>query len=266
MRPSKRHSEILRILHDNGTTTISDLADRLSVSLETIRRDVKPLAVEGLIIKMHGAVALPERQSEAPFERRMREHSEAKRAIARRVAGLVADGDSLMMDTGTTTSFVARALTVKHDLTVVTNSADIARILSGVSSNRVYMAGGEIRGDNGAAFGTPALDFVRRFSVRHSIITIGAIDPISGPMDFDFEEAEFAAEVLKRGENRVIVTDAMKFNRSALVRVCDFDDIDAIISEAMPPPELARVLDAHGVPVLLADDLEETAPPQLPAR
>ncbi|ODN70530.1 DeoR/GlpR family DNA-binding transcription regulator [Methylobrevis pamukkalensis] len=255
MRPSKRHSEILRILHETGTATVADLAERLAVSLETIRRDVKPLALEGLIVKMHGAVSLPERPGEVPFERRMRDHAEAKRAIARRLADLVADGDTLMLDTGTTTSFVARALLAKHDLTVITNSSDIARTLATVNGNRVYMAGGELRADNGAAFGTAAVEFVRRFSVRHAIITIAAIDSEAGAMDFDYEEAEFAREVLKRGENRIIVTDSSKFGRTALVRVCGLDEIDAVVTEAPPAPDLAAVFKDNGVSVLLAAPL-----------
>ena len=83
MNHSKRHGEILRLLKEEGTVTIASLADRLGVSLETIRRDVKPLTLDGAILKMHGAVGLPNMTGEAPFEKRLRENAEAKRAIAR---------------------------------------------------------------------------------------------------------------------------------------------------------------------------------------
>eukprot|EP01133_Synstelium_polycarpum_P026964 gene26964-32468_t len=121
---SKRRGEIARVLQDEGTISIADLAQRLGVSLETIRRDVKPLTDEGVIVRTHGAVGLPQHLGEAPFERRMRENASAKRAIAR----------------------------------------------------HVFMAGGELRSDNGAAFGAFAIDFVSRFNVAHAIISIGAID------------------------------------------------------------------------------------------
>ncbi|TIX39262.1 MAG: DeoR/GlpR transcriptional regulator, partial [Mesorhizobium sp.] len=101
---SKRHGEILRLLNEEGTITIASLADRLGVSLETVRRDVKPLTNDGSILKMHGAVSLPAMAGEAPFERRMRENADAKRAIARMVAATIRDGESVMLDTGTTTS------------------------------------------------------------------------------------------------------------------------------------------------------------------
>ena len=110
MAHSKRHGEILRLLQEEGTVTIASLADRLGVSLETVRRDVKPLTSDGSVLKMHGAIGLPSMIGEAPFERHMRENADAKRVIARMVAATIRDGESIMLDTGTTTSFLARTV------------------------------------------------------------------------------------------------------------------------------------------------------------
>ena len=173
---SKRHAEILRLLGEEGTITIADLASKLEVSLETVRRDVKPLTRDGAVLKMHGAIGLPSFAGEAPFEKRMRENADAKRAIARNVAATIRDGESVMLDTGTTTSFLARELLGHRRLTVVTNSSDIARTLATVNGNKVYMAGGELRSDSGAAFGVSAIEFIGRFSVTHAVISTGAID------------------------------------------------------------------------------------------
>ena len=252
MRHSKRHADILRILREEGTCSVTELARRLGVSDETIRRDVKPLTASGQILKMHGAVSLPYQLGEAPFERRLRENAEAKKAIAAHLAGQIADGDSIMLDTGTTTSLLARALLRKRHLTVVTNSSDIARTLATVNGNTVYMAGGELRGDNGAAFGVSAIEFIRGFKVRHAIISIGAVDGRVGPMDFHLAEAEFARTVLQCGDRRMVITDSSKFNRSALVRVCSFNDFDTLVSEAEPPAEIAERLRGDGAVFELA--------------
>ncbi len=193
MGQTVRTTAILDALAAAGTLSVSDLADRLAVSAETIRRDLKHLVDVGSVVKTHGRAALAARHGEAPFDRRMRENADAKQAIATLVAGLVEDGDSVMLDTGTTTSFVARALLARRGLTIVTNSSDIARTLSVVNENTVYMAGGRLRGDNGAAFGAAAIEFVRRFRVRHAIISIGAIDAEAGVTDYDYEEASSAA-------------------------------------------------------------------------
>jgi DeoR family transcriptional regulator, glycerol-3-phosphate regulon repressor len=248
---SKRHGDILRLLQDEGTITINALAEKLGVSLETIRRDVKPLANDGSIIKMHGAVSLPTLAGEAPFERRMRENAEGKRAIARRLAATIQDGDSVMLDTGTTTSFLARELTGHRRLTVITNSSDIARTLATVNGNKVYMAGGELRSDSGAAFGVSAIEFISRFTVAHAVISIGALDADIGVMDYDLDEAEFARAVLRRGGRTIVVTDHSKFGRHGLVKVCDFVDFRELYTDGAPPRDIAAALTEAGVQTIV---------------
>lgn len=251
MRASKRHAEILKMLEVDGSLAIADIAARLDVSLETVRRDIRPLAEDGAIVRMHGSVALPSQLGEAPFEKRMRENSAAKKAIAKRLSSTIADGDSIMLDTGTTTSFLARDLLGHRRLTVITNSSDIARTLATVNGNRVYMAGGELRSDNGAAFGVPALEFVNRFSVTHAVISAGAIDD-AGVMDFDLDEAEFARAVLACGQRRIAVSDASKFSRKGLVRVCAFSELTELVTDATPPFGIAEAIGQSGIALTIA--------------
>ena len=253
MNHSKRHSDILRLLQQEGTVLISDLARKLDVSLETVRRDIKPLTAAGAVVKIHGAVALPSDIGEAPFEKRMRENSEAKKAIAVAVAATIRDGDSVMLDTGTTTSYLARELLGHRRLTVVTNSSDIARTLSTVNGNRVYMAGGELRSDNGAAFGVSAIEFISHFSVGHAVITTGAVDAGVGIMDYDLEEAEFARAVVARGKRAIVVTDHSKFGRQGLVRVCAFDALTDLFTDTAPPRDISAALKKASVAVTLAE-------------
>lgn len=252
MNHSKRHAEILRLLQEEGTITIASLADRLGVSLETVRRDVKPLTGNGTVLKMHGAIGLPAMVGEAPFERRMRENADGKRAIARMVAATIGDGESVMLDTGTTTSFLARELLGHRRLTVVTNSSDIARTLATVNGNKVYMAGGELRSDSGGAFGVSAIEFVSRFSVNHSIISIGAVDAEVGLMDYDLEEAEFARMVIARGTRSVVVTDHTKFGRQGLVQVSSLAGFSELATDRTPPRSISAALDQGGVKLSIA--------------
>ena len=242
---SRRHAAILKILEACGTASIASLAAQLGVSHETVRRDVKPLTETGAVLRIHGAVGLAGQLGEAPFARRMRENAGAKQAIARALAATIHDGDAVMFDTGTTTSYVARELLGHRRLMVVTNSSDIARTLATVNGNRVYMAGGELRRDSGAAFGKSALDFIARFSVTHAVISAGAVDA-AGVSDFELEEAEFARLVLSRGERRVVVTDHAKFARRGLVSVCDFTGLDELMTDAPPPAAIAAAADLAG--------------------
>lgn len=254
VKPSKRHGEILELVRRQGTCEIAELARHFGVSLETIRRDVKPLTRSGRLLRMHGAVSLPDRLGEAPFERRMRENARAKQAIASAFARRVTDGDSLILDTGTTTSYLARALLERSNLTIVTNSSDIARTLATVNANRVYMAGGELRGDNGAAFGASAIEFISRFRVRYTVLSIGGIDAQGGFMDFELAERELASMALRCGEKSVVISDRSKFGRSGLVKVADFEDVDLLVTDASPPPDLASALEAGEVEIEVAGD------------
>lgn len=248
---TKRHGAILKLLEERGSQSISVLSQELGVSTETMRRDIRALVEAGAAVRVHGAVGLAGQIGEAPFDRRMRENAQAKRAIAKAMAETIGDGDSLMLDTGTTTSFLARELLGHRRLTVVTNSSDIARTLATVNGNRVFMAGGELRGDSGAALGASALAFIRPFSVQHAIVSVGALDD-TGIMDFDLQEAEFARAVLACGERRVVVTDASKFGRRGFIRVTGLDAVDELVTNSPPPDALAAALAEAGVRVSLA--------------
>lgn len=248
---TKRHGAILTLLQARGALSPGALATELGVSAETVRRDVRVLVEAGAAVRAHGAVGLAGQIGEAPFERRMRDNAGAKRAIARAMADRIADGAALMLDTGTTTSFLARELLGHRRLTVVTNSSDIARTLATVNGNRVFMAGGELRGDSGAALGASALAFIGGFAVQHAVISAGAVDE-AGVMDFDLQEAEFARAVLGCGEQAWVVTDATKFARRGLVRVAGWDGIAALVTDAPPPGPVAEALAQAGVSVVLA--------------
>ena len=248
---TRRHGAILKLLEARGALAVGVLSQELGVSTETVRRDIRALVESGAAVRVHGAVGLAGQIGEAPFERRMRENAAAKRAIARAMAERIADGDSLMLDTGTTTSFLARELLGHRRITVVTNSLDIARTLATVNGNRVFMAGGALRGDSGAALGASVLEFIRGFTVQYAIISAGAVDA-GGVMDFDLQEAEFARAVLACGERRVVITDASKFGRRGFIRVAGFAGLDDLVTDQPPPPAIATAMAEAGMAVTLA--------------
>ncbi len=251
MHLSKRQSAILDVVRLHGSFSVRDLAERMSVSDETIRRAVKQLSARGLVRKVHGAVELPDGEGEPPFERRMRVCASAKRAIAARAAKFVADGDSLMLDTGSTTAYVAQALARHANLTVVTNSAEIARTLATRNGNRVFMAGGELRADDAAAFGPAALAFIGQFKVRTAILSIGAIHAEQGLMDYHLCEGEFSRAVMACAERTLVVADHSKFGRSGFVQVCPVEDIDVLITDLPPPAPFSTRLQGAGVEVVV---------------
>lgn len=247
MDQNRRQRAIMNVIRDEEMRRVSDLARRLGVSDETIRRNVKGLVAEGLLTRRHGEVALAEAAVEAPFRRRMRVNAQAKRALAALAALQVRDGESVMIDTGSTTAYVAQALTHRRRLTIVTNSIEIARHFVGRNDNRVYMAGGELRGDLAAAVGQEAAAFIRRFQADVAILSIGGVDPDGCFTDFDLDEARIARAMIESSARRIVVADHSKFLRRAGVTICDPAEIGVLVTDAPPPPEVSVWLDACGV-------------------
>lgn len=250
MRQSPRQRAIVDLVRDEDVTRVVDLAGRLGVSDETIRRNVKALVEHGLLTRSHGAVELAGAAAEPPFRRRMRVNAAAKRALAATVGGLVQDGQTVMIDTGSTTAFIAQALTQRRGLTVITNSLEIARHLLGQNGARVYLAGGELRPDLAAAVGSQAEDFIRRFRADVAILSIGGVDARAGFTDFDLEEARIARAMIESCEQTIVAGDSSKFGRRAPVSVCDASEVKAVVIEAAPAADVDEWLSAHGVAVL----------------
>ncbi len=213
----------------------------LSVSDETVRRHVQPLVNKGLVLRVHGGIVLPDQLQEAPYLRRMDENKKSKQRIADKAASLVQNGESLFLDSGSTTAYVALALINHRNLSVVTNSVEIARTLASRNGNHVYMAGGELRGDDAAAFGKPVIDFIRQFHYKHAVLSIGGISPKSEVFDFHLEEMEVSQAAITQAERVIVVADHTKFSRQALVKVCDFDVVDTLICDQVPPGNIIDV-------------------------
>lgn len=242
----------MKTLDLNGSCAVSELAEELVVSDETIRRDIKAMAIKGLVERVHGGAVLPDLFREADFQKRLNHNAAAKKMIARTVAALVRNGESVMLDTGSTTAYVARALTDHSDLLVVTNCADIARTLASRNRNQVYLAGGEFRADDGAVLGAAAIRFISQFQVRTAILSMAATNPDVGLMDFYLREAEFSQAVMAQARRVIVAADASKFAIQAPVKVCEFAAIDTLVTDRAPPAAASEQLAKAGVSVLFA--------------
>ena len=255
MQLQKRQNEILASVRARGACSIIELANQLNVSDETIRRNIKPLVKKGLVEKVHGGIVLSQKQEpEPPFAKRMHEQVEAKQSISARVAEIIEDGDSIMLDTGSTTAYVARALAAHRNLSVVTNCTEIARTLAREPSNRVHLCGGALRADDWATFGSAAIDFVRQFHANHAILSIGGITAAGGFMDYHLEEAEFSRAVIAQAQHTIVVADHGKFGNPAFIRVCDFDQVETVVVDRPPPASYIDDFDAAGISVIIGSN------------
>ena len=242
--------EVLNAVALRGTISVRELATLLHVSEQTVRRIVRPLVERGAVDKVHGAVVGRSRPGEAPFLARMAVHQREKVAIAGAVAGLVADGDAVALDTGSTTGFVAQALRRHRGLTVVTNSTFIATTLATIPGNRVHMAGTELRNHDGASFDASAFAVVRSMRVRWAILSASALDERRGLMVQEHAEAEMSAAMGEIAERRVFAVDSSKFGTAALVALPPLGPGDVLVTDRRPPAAAFRTLSDADVVVV----------------
>ena len=238
MKQVKRHMAIMKMLQQEKSCGVVDLAVALEVSDETIRRDIKQMAQTGAVEKIHGGVMLPHASLEPPFLRRLEQQRSEKQKIAKLAASLIRDGETLLIDNGSTSCYIAKELNAHRNLTVVTNSTEVARDLCARNNNRVFMAGGEIRADDSAAYGPTAVNFAKQFTTERAILSIGAVHGELGCLDYDLSEAEFKRAVIPQAASIIMVADHTKFNRPGVVKVCGFDVVDMLLTDRLPPQEI----------------------------
>jgi DeoR family glycerol-3-phosphate regulon repressor len=251
MHQSHRHAEIIELLQSNGVCSIAELAERFAVSEETVRRDVRQLESEGRALKVHGGVKLAGQDGEAAYQLRIAENAPLKRRIAQQAARLVDEGMTILIDSGTTSYWLARALVGVKNLTVVTNAIEVARVLGGRHGARLYLGGGELNDDYGSCFGLETQTFMRRFTPDVAFFSIGAIDAKLGLLDFHLPEAELKRSVAPLARKIVLLADSTKYARPGLIHVFDFAEIDTFVTDAAPPAEVTAAL--GDVQLIVAD-------------
>ncbi|MBO1077714.1 DeoR/GlpR family DNA-binding transcription regulator [Roseomonas haemaphysalidis] len=250
MRVSERRDRIVELLVEHRRMTVETLARQLGASQETIRRDLTDLAARDRLHKFHGGAMLPDRMAEDAFALRMAENQSAKQAIGTAAARLFAPGDTLFVDTGSTTLAFATALARRDGLTVITNSVGIAQQMSR-NGNRAFLLGGEHRHEAGENIGPLVLQQLAGFQPDHAVLTVGGITA-SGVHDFDLEEAEIARSMIERSRQVTVLADSSKFDRAALFHLCPLSRLGRLVTDRAPAPPLLAALRGAGVEVILA--------------
>jgi DeoR/GlpR family transcriptional regulator of sugar metabolism len=254
MKLQQRHDAIVSIVGEKGRVTVEELAELLAASRETIRRDLTRLSNQGMLLKFHGGATLPRPDVEGPFQARMAVNARLKRQVAIAAASIFEPGDTLFIDTGTTTLSFAEELAKRNGLTVITNSSAIARTISlGETENRVFLIGGEFHGDNQETVGTLAIDQIRVFRTRHAVLTIGGLDAKAGAMDFNIEEAQVARAMIEQAELVTVLADSSKFDCNALFEVCKLDKINTLVCDQAPTGSLLESLKKMQVNIITTE-------------
>jgi DeoR family transcriptional regulator, glycerol-3-phosphate regulon repressor len=250
---SQRQLDILSLIRNLNNFEVDGLAERFEVTTQTIRRDLNELCRRGLAARIHGGATHPHSVVNFGYEERRRFASHEKQMIGRCVAELIPNNCSVMLNIGTTTEQVARALFSHSDLVVISNTINVINILSGSGSKELILAGGTVRQSDGAIVGEEAVEFISRFKVDYAIIGASAIDEDGAVLDFDSREVSVARAILRNARTRILVSDVQKFDRAAPLRICDMSEIDYFVTDAQPMPGFCTICAAAGTKILTVE-------------
>ncbi len=251
VKKSDRRRQILLELKLRPHVRISELAQRFNVSNETVRRDFEALSDDGLIARAHGGASAPAQGRHPCLDERTGARIEERKRIGQSAAGLIEDGETVMIDSGSTTIEMARALAYQGThCTVITNSIPVAMTL-GHGPAQVLLCPGEYLATESATIGTETLEFLSRFNVDRCMIGSSGL-AAEGPSESVRGFAAVKRLMLTRAAKRHLLIGSEKFGHKGLAQVGNLGDLDSIITDNKPTGDLLSAISKAEVDILVA--------------
>jgi len=253
----ERRSHLLEMVRMRGFASLPDLAGELEVSESTIRRDLEYLEQTGHARRTHGGVFYTGTSPKLPhFDERQPAQWDRKRAIAERAIELVEDGDTIMLDGGSTTYEVARLL-VGRPLQVVTNSLPVANLFAANATTDLVLIGGYVYPRTGVALGPYANEMLASLNVRRTILSVAGIKE-TGFFNSNLLLVETEQAMMRAADEVVVVADSTKFDRQSLAHLAPLDAIDYLVVDNGITEEWRSRMLAGGVKLLVAGETDNT--------
>lgn len=243
MFAEERKHAIAEYIHKNRKSTVSELCSIFKVSPATIRNDLNELENAGLLKRTHGG-AIPNIKAnyELNSSQKKVEHIGEKEAIAKKALGYVDDGDTIAIDTGTTTLCFARLLTAKKNLTIVTNDIEIAGFLEENTDFDIVLIGGKLRRGFHCNVGPIALRCLEGLSVDKAFVASNSVSVKNGLTTPSIELAQIKENFVGFAEEVILLSDSSKFGRASFVKFADINDIDTIITDkGIPDSQVSEI-------------------------
>jgi DeoR family fructose operon transcriptional repressor len=248
----ERRIRILELLRERKKLTVHELCKVLEVSPATVRGDLRDLDREGRLVRTHGGAI---EKSRAGFElissQRSTENLAAKRAIAVEAENLAEDGDTILLDTGTTTLELARRLHARRNLTVVTNDLDIARTLEEAAGVQVVFLGGTLRKGYHCTVGPAGVRMAQDLRVDKAFMATNSMSLESGATTPDLHQADTKKAMIAMARKIILLCDSSKIGRESFARFADPEHIDVLVTDRMGDEDRLR-FEERGVEVRAA--------------
>lgn len=245
---------ILNLLTEEGKVFVNELSKVFNVSEVTIRNDLDQLEKKNLLIRARGGAMVTNNMVsfDLKISKKNKLNLKEKIKIGVAAAGLVSEGDTIILDSGTTTSEVAKNLEAVRDLTVITNALNIANILINYPNLNLIIPGGMLRKTSLSLVGPIAERSLRNLFVDKLIMGVDGFDTHTGIYTPNVEEAHINNLMISIARKVILVTDSSKFNRRSLAFICGINQIHQVVTDAGIPAEDEKRLRDGGVEVIIA--------------
>jgi len=247
---------ILTMLQQTGTVSVDELREKFDVSVVTVRRDLNVLEERGLLRRTHGGAESIEPlfyepfRNDRSFQAQVSRFADEKRRIGRAAAALIGHAETIALTPGTTTTEVIRGLPLNHNITVVTNTVNIAMELSKRKDINVFVTGGYLRGDWFSLLGPTAIHALGQVVVKTLFIGADGIDSAWGATCFSPDEAALNETMVRHAQRKIAVVDHSKFGAVAGWRICQSSELDILITDTGATDEMIAPFEALGVRVM----------------
>jgi DeoR family fructose operon transcriptional repressor len=252
MFAEERKSKILDSLNKNGKVKVCDLSQQYEVSEVTIRRDLQELEEDELIKRVHGGAVLNDNTKFEPtFSEKIDKFYDEKESVGKIAASMIVDGDTIALDAGTTTLSIAKHMTARN-ITVLTNSVDVAYELAKKQEVEVIITGGTLRWETRAMVGPVADNALKNFRVDKAFIGTNAVCIINGLSTPNITEANTKREMIKIAKQTIVVCDHTKFNAVSFAKIVDLDSIDIIVTDNQLDNDLLEKFQEKDIKIIRA--------------
>jgi DeoR/GlpR family transcriptional regulator of sugar metabolism len=250
MLNTHRREHILEKLTSDSKVSVTDIAAKLDVSDETVRRDLKDLEKEGLLRRVHGGAISVTPIRDAPINERVRKLAREKNIIAQLAVDLIADHSSIFLNIGSTVEALARQLGKFSDLKLYTNSLNVAQIANAFPGVTVFVTPGQLRSVETDLVGYDTVSYIQNYYFDTVFMGIAAVSLERGFMDYEEDEARIRQVLIKSSRNKVMLADSSKFGKAANICSASFREIDRLVSDRRPDEAFSAQFEADEMEVI----------------
>lgn len=250
MFSEERQQKIIEMLNEKSSLRVAELAEIFNISESTIRRDLQDMEEKGMLTRTHGgAVGINRTSFEPSFKEKETEKHDEKNSIGIIAASMIEDGDTIVLDSGTTTLEIAKHIEAK-DITVITNSIDIASELSNKDNIELIVAGGSLRQNTRAMVGHITESILKNFRVDKAFVGANGISMEEGITTPNFNEAQTKKAMINVANKVIIVADSTKFSKVCFSVICPLRAVSAIITSSDLDENIIKEYEDSGVEIL----------------